>query len=69
MTKKGRPASVKKQWAAQRERGVGLGMGVGERDGGAGLMKRKLRGSPVRARGNEEASGTGSIHPEVVICD
>lgn len=44
-------------------------MGVGERDGGAGLMKRKLRRSLGRARGNEEASGTGSIHPEVVICD
>lgn len=50
MTKKGRPASVKKQWAAQRDRKKGEGGWVGgereregERDGGAGLMIRKLQ--------------------------
>lgn len=44
-------------------------MGEGERDGGAGLMIRKLQRSQVQARGNKGTSGTGSIHSEVVICD
>lgn len=52
MTKKGRPASVKKQWAAQREKGGVGGVGEGGRDGGAGLMTGKLQRSQVQARGN-----------------
>lgn len=67
MTKKGRPASVKKQWAAKRETGR-VGKGAGEGDGGAGLMIRKLQRLQVRARGNKGTSGTGSIHSVVVIC-
>lgn len=45
------------------------GDGEGEGDGGAGLMIGKLQRSQARARGNRGTSGTGSVHPEVVICD
>lgn len=69
MTKKGRPASVKKQCAAQRvRRGVGMCEGEieKERDGGAELIIRKLQRSQVQARGNEGTSGTSSIHSEAL---
>ena len=40
-----------------------------ERDGGGGLIQRKLLGSQVQAGGNKGTPGTGSIHCVAVIWD